>query len=84
MERLLPLADELNVYADEALVRVARTAAEATGRGVTVSVFLSWEWDMWPADPAGELARWSDLGVDRACVSLGSDDMLTRIAALVP
>ena len=84
LHRLLPLADELNVYADEALVREARAAADAAGRPVEVSLFLSWEWDKWPADPAGELARWADLGVDRACVSLGSDDMVRRVDAITP
>jgi alkanesulfonate monooxygenase SsuD/methylene tetrahydromethanopterin reductase-like flavin-dependent oxidoreductase (luciferase family) len=84
LHRLLPLADELNVYADEALVREARAAADAAGRSAAVSLFLSWEWDKWPADPAGELARWADLGVDRACVSLGSDEMVRRIEMLTP
>jgi alkanesulfonate monooxygenase SsuD/methylene tetrahydromethanopterin reductase-like flavin-dependent oxidoreductase (luciferase family) len=82
VHRLLPLADELNVYADVALVQEAQAAADASGRDVAISVFLSWEWDKWPSDPVGELARWADLGVERACVSLGSDDMVARIGAL--
>jgi alkanesulfonate monooxygenase SsuD/methylene tetrahydromethanopterin reductase-like flavin-dependent oxidoreductase (luciferase family) len=82
LSRLLPLADELNLYADEALIHEARAAIEATGRTIGLSVFLSWEWDKWPTDPAGELRRWADLGVERACVSLGGPDMPARIGAI--
>jgi alkanesulfonate monooxygenase SsuD/methylene tetrahydromethanopterin reductase-like flavin-dependent oxidoreductase (luciferase family) len=84
MERLQPLADEVNVYADEELIGEAVTAAGTADHTVDVSVFLSWEWEHWPADPAGELARWADLGVARACVSLGSDDMVRRIEMIAP
>jgi alkanesulfonate monooxygenase SsuD/methylene tetrahydromethanopterin reductase-like flavin-dependent oxidoreductase (luciferase family) len=82
LRRLAPLTDELNVYADEALVAEARSAAAESGRNAEVSVFLSWEWDKWPADPAGELGRWADLGVDRACVSLGGPDMTRRVESI--
>ena len=75
-------ADELNVYADEALVAQARRLATDSGRDVSISVFLSWEWDKWPADPASELAHWRDLGVDRVWVSLGADDMPSRLRDL--
>lgn len=83
LERVGDIADEINVYADEALVADARRLSAAADRGVTVSVFLSWEWDHWPADPAAELARWRAAGVDRACVSLGGANMADRIAMLV-
>ena len=82
LRRAVEVADELNVYADDAVLAEARAAIEASGRDVALSVFLSWEWDRWPADPAGELERWAERGVDRACVSLGGPDMNGRIASL--
>jgi hypothetical protein len=79
---LLPVADELNLYTDEALVTEARDAIAASGRDVSLSVFLSWEWDKWPADPIPELQSWAARGVDRACVSIGGSDMERRIEVL--
>ncbi len=83
MRRTIGVADELNLYADEGLVDEARDLVRESGRGVALSVFLSWEWDKWPADPAAELARWAALGADRACVSLGSADMRARLETLI-
>jgi alkanesulfonate monooxygenase SsuD/methylene tetrahydromethanopterin reductase-like flavin-dependent oxidoreductase (luciferase family) len=78
----LSIADELNVYAEPALVAEARAAIAASGRAVAVSVFLDWAWDRWPADAHDQIARWRDAGVDRACVSVGGDDMPSRIDQL--
>ena len=83
LRRAIGVADELNVYADEGLVDEARDLVRESGRAVALSVFLSWEWDKWPADPGAELARWAALGVDRACVSLGSADMRARLETLI-
>ena len=85
MARLLHVADEINIYADAELARDARAALAAQGpdaRSVALSVFLSWEWDKWPADPASELDEWAGRGIDRACVSIGGADMLDRIRIL--
>jgi alkanesulfonate monooxygenase SsuD/methylene tetrahydromethanopterin reductase-like flavin-dependent oxidoreductase (luciferase family) len=82
LERLLDLADEVNLYAEPDLVEVAHRRITASGRSVAVSVFLSWEWDNWPADPASQLRAWSDRGVDRACVSLAGPDMEDRVRTL--
>lgn len=76
-------AVELNVYAEEALVTQARRLAADSGRHVPISVFLGWEWDKWPADPVSELDQWRHLGVDRVWVSLGADDMPSRLRKLV-
>lgn len=54
-------ADELNVYADDALVRFARQEIEAAGRAVALSVFV---WD-WPENIEAALATWEQLGVER-------------------
>jgi alkanesulfonate monooxygenase SsuD/methylene tetrahydromethanopterin reductase-like flavin-dependent oxidoreductase (luciferase family) len=82
LDAVAALADEYNVYADAAVVADARQVAAAQERPVSVSVFFSWEWDKWPADPAGELAQWRERGVDRCYVSIGSAEMPERIASL--
>lgn len=58
-------ADEVNVYADEELIREARRAIEASGRDVTLSVYV---WD-WPEAIEDKLRHWEQLGVDRAFVT---------------
>jgi alkanesulfonate monooxygenase SsuD/methylene tetrahydromethanopterin reductase-like flavin-dependent oxidoreductase (luciferase family) len=80
--RVLDLADEVNLYAEPDLVDEAQRRVADGGRPVGVSVFLAWEWDRWPAEPAAELARWAERGVDRVCVSLAGPDMVERIRAL--
>ena len=80
--RALAYADEVNVYADTDLVHDAVAAAASAGRPVDVSVFLGWEFDKWPADPHGELERWSEVGATRALVNVGGDGMPDRIRTL--
>ncbi len=75
-------ADEVNVYPDEGVVEATREAISGSGRPVGVSVFLSWEWDKWPRDVRGELARLAELGVDRVLVSIGASDMPDRLGQL--
>jgi hypothetical protein len=58
-------ADEINVYADEDLIRFARQEIEASGRAVSLSVFV---WD-WLEDIAEKLAAWEQLGVERTFVT---------------
>jgi alkanesulfonate monooxygenase SsuD/methylene tetrahydromethanopterin reductase-like flavin-dependent oxidoreductase (luciferase family) len=58
-------ADELNVYADDELIREARREAEASGRKVAVSTFV-WEWR---EDIEEKLKEWEQLGVERAFVT---------------
>jgi alkanesulfonate monooxygenase SsuD/methylene tetrahydromethanopterin reductase-like flavin-dependent oxidoreductase (luciferase family) len=82
MESAVTYADELNIYADEEVVRRAQAAIARSGRDVTTSMFLSWEWDKWPVDPIAELERWNALGVERFFVSLGADDMPARLDQL--
>jgi alkanesulfonate monooxygenase SsuD/methylene tetrahydromethanopterin reductase-like flavin-dependent oxidoreductase (luciferase family) len=82
LARAIAVADEVNVYDDASLVTDALAAARDAPRPVDVSVFVSWEWDKWPADPATELRRLADTGVDRACVSMGGPDMKDRVDAL--
>jgi alkanesulfonate monooxygenase SsuD/methylene tetrahydromethanopterin reductase-like flavin-dependent oxidoreductase (luciferase family) len=54
-------ADEVNVYADDELIRFARDEIEGSNRSVALSVYV---WD-WPEDIAGRLAAWEQLGVER-------------------
>jgi alkanesulfonate monooxygenase SsuD/methylene tetrahydromethanopterin reductase-like flavin-dependent oxidoreductase (luciferase family) len=82
LHRVVALADEVNVYAEPELVAEARESVTASGRPISVSVFLSWEWDKWPANPSSELEAWESAGVDRACVSIAGPDMEHRIEAL--
>ena len=77
-------ADEINVYADEAMIALIQDGIRQSGRNVGLSVFLSWEWDKWPPDPRAELERWQNLGVERFFVSLGGADMDRRLEQLAP
>ena len=54
-------ADEINVYADEGIIRFARQEIAASHRDVSLSVYV---WD-WPGDIAGKLSAWEQLGVER-------------------
>jgi len=80
--RAVEFADEVNIYADEVVLARTQALIAASGRNVDLSMFFSWEWDKWPADPAAELGHWTDLGVDRFLVSVGGDDMPTRLEQL--
>jgi alkanesulfonate monooxygenase SsuD/methylene tetrahydromethanopterin reductase-like flavin-dependent oxidoreductase (luciferase family) len=75
-------ADEINVYTDEAVAAEARDAIAGAGRDVGISMFVGWEFDKWPDDPASELARWADLGVERFFVNVGAEDMSDRVRQL--
>ncbi len=83
-ESATAFADELNVYADESVLARTRALIASSGRDVTISMFFSWQWENWPADPAAELARWTSLGVDRALISIGGADMPDRLQQLAP
>lgn len=58
-------ADEINVYADEELMRYARQEIEASQRDVSLSVFV---WD-WMVNIADKLAVWEQMGVERTFVT---------------
>ncbi len=58
-------ADEVNVYADEALMREARKEIEAAGREVALSTYV---WD-WREDIEEKLKEWEQLGVTRTFVT---------------
>lgn len=82
LQAAIEYADELNVYGDAALVAEAREAIAASGRVIGLSVFLGWEFDNWPADPAADLAGWREKGVDRAFVNVGAPSMTERVREL--
>lgn len=54
-------ADEINVYADEDLIRFALQEIEASQRALSLSTFT---WD-WPDDLPAKLATWEQLGIAR-------------------
>lgn len=58
-------ADEVNVYADEELIRAARREIEASGRRIALSAYV---WD-WRADIKEKLKEWEQLGVERTFVT---------------
>lgn len=71
-------ADEVNVYADEALIRFARREIEASGRAVALSVFV---WD-WLEDIPAKLAAWEQLGAERTFLTFWHPfDKLAEVAA---
>jgi alkanesulfonate monooxygenase SsuD/methylene tetrahydromethanopterin reductase-like flavin-dependent oxidoreductase (luciferase family) len=73
-------ADEINVYADEEIIRFARQHIDASQRSVSLSVYV---WD-WPEDIAGKLAAWAQLGVERTFLTIWHPfDTLPRVANLM-
>ncbi len=54
-------ADEINVYANDDVVRFARQEVDAANRAIDLSVYA---WD-WPEDISTKLALWEQLGVKR-------------------
>ena len=84
LEAASRFADELNVYAGPGLIEEACAVVRPDGSRPTVSVFLSWEWDKWPADPVSELRELEARGASRAFVSLGAElaTMRDRISLL--
>ena len=73
-------ADEINVYADDELIRFARHEIEASQRLVSLSVFV---WD-WLEDIADRLAAWEQLGVERTFLTFWHPfDSLSRAVDLI-
>ncbi len=71
-------ADELNVYADEAVWAFAQAQVAQSGRAVDLSVFL--DWGKWPADIGAELAAWQARGAARAMITIGwHPDLAERV-----
>jgi alkanesulfonate monooxygenase SsuD/methylene tetrahydromethanopterin reductase-like flavin-dependent oxidoreductase (luciferase family) len=71
-------ADELNVYADDALIGFARQQIDAAERDVALSVYV---WD-WLPNMAEKLSAWADLGVARVFLTFWHPfDKLAEAAA---
>jgi alkanesulfonate monooxygenase SsuD/methylene tetrahydromethanopterin reductase-like flavin-dependent oxidoreductase (luciferase family) len=77
-------ADEINVYGDHDTFAYARERIAAAGREIPVSIFAHRPEGQLPADLAGEIRRWRDLGASRYLMTVGFDDdipaAVTRIA----
>ena len=58
-------ADEINVYADEEMMREAHRAVEASGRKIALSTYV---WD-WREDIEEKLKEWEQLGIERTFVT---------------
>lgn len=73
-------ADEINVYANDDLLRFAREEIEAAGRSVALSAYV---WD-WPEHIAEKLAAWEQLGVERTFLTFWHPfDSLAQAVALM-
>jgi alkanesulfonate monooxygenase SsuD/methylene tetrahydromethanopterin reductase-like flavin-dependent oxidoreductase (luciferase family) len=73
-------ADEINVYADEELIRFAHREIEASQRAVGLSVYV---WD-WPENIATAVAKWEQLGGERVFLTFWhSFDGLERAVELM-
>lgn len=73
-------ADEINVYADEELIRFTQQEIAASGRAVSLSIFV---WD-WLEDVAERLSGWEQLGIERVFLTFWHPfDKLTQIARLI-
>jgi alkanesulfonate monooxygenase SsuD/methylene tetrahydromethanopterin reductase-like flavin-dependent oxidoreductase (luciferase family) len=66
-------ADELNIYADNAILQFAREQIRESERDVSISVYQHYEWDQWPDDLADALAQWNETGISRVFVNIGFD-----------
>lgn len=58
-------ADEVNVYADEEMMREARKEVDASGRKIAVSAYI---WD-WREDIGEKLKEWEQLGIERTFIT---------------
>ena len=67
MRSAVRYADEVNVYGDPALVRLAQREISASGRPVRLSACADEEgdWGEHPEKARDELAAWAARGVDR-------------------
>ncbi len=72
-------ADEVNLYAEPALLDTAREVIAESGRAVEASIVLGWELDKWPSDIDTPIREWAERGVSRLLVNVGGDDMDDRI-----
>lgn len=73
-------ADEINVYADDDLIRFAQQTIEAARRPIALSVFV---WD-WLDDVEKKLSAWEELGVARTFVTFWHPfDKLAEVAKLL-
>lgn len=58
-------ADEINVYADDEIIQLARQEIQTSQRDIALSVFV---WD-WPENIAEKLTLWEQLGVERTFIT---------------
>ncbi|GLV55580.1 hypothetical protein KDH_24240 [Dictyobacter sp. S3.2.2.5] len=74
-------ADEINVYADDDIIRFATEQIASARRPLTLSVYV---WD-WPENIAAKLATWEAMGVERTFLTIWDPfTSLTDIASLLP
>ncbi len=65
LQSAVEYADEVNVFGDEGLIREAYSEIEASGREISLSVFV-WKWR---ENIEEKLKEWEQLGVDRTFVT---------------
>ena len=74
IDRAVNYADEINVYGDRETVEYAQQKIAEAGRAIPVSVIGHRPEDQLPADLAGEIRQWRDLGATRFFMTVGFDD----------
>lgn len=64
--------DELNVYADDEVIRFALSEIGASQRNIPLSVFI---WD-WPDNLAEKMQEWRTMGIERVFLTIWSAESL--------
>lgn len=74
-------ADEINVYANDDLIRFAKQEIEQSHRPISLSVYV---WD-WLDDINSRLTTWKQLGVERTFITLWHPfDKITTVKSFYP
>jgi len=67
----LEYADEINIYADQELVKYTKRVISNSNKPIGLSVYLHFDWDQWPQDISQEIAKWKQVGIDRLFINIG-------------
>jgi alkanesulfonate monooxygenase SsuD/methylene tetrahydromethanopterin reductase-like flavin-dependent oxidoreductase (luciferase family) len=83
LDRVVDLADELNVYLAPGMLEHARERVAASGRDVAISAYRGLQYGEWPADPTEAFRADAESGVERLVVNVGFDwDKVACVRAL--
>jgi alkanesulfonate monooxygenase SsuD/methylene tetrahydromethanopterin reductase-like flavin-dependent oxidoreductase (luciferase family) len=83
IDQAIAYADEMNVYGDRETFDYARERIAASGREIPVSIFAHRPEGQLPANLAGEIRQWRDLGASRYLMTVGFDDDIPAAVARI-